>query len=280
MNDRRKSLEQYSQYIKDGMPQMDEFIDNKLPAETKALKARNLAEETLAHEVLKNTGLSVPDKSSSSLKKEDFLNRIIQERYPELKSNLSLMDLSSDNANGLYLPKTKSIQLDKKMVDKSDITKSLSVGLHEAAHQYDDQILNFDGTEDVNRANLRKLGKSSTAIKNIDPVDMYEVLGKGHHARIPNLRDADSFGLGALKSMMKSGTFKQAAGAIPLVGGVAAAAMSGDASAAVPLLEEAEDVGMSAADEKSMLNEHNARVNYDKSPAHQARLDALKKFGR
>lgn len=65
---------------------------------------------------------------------------------------------------------------------------------------------------------------------------------------------------------------------VPVLGGLASVAMglnSGDASAAIPGLDEAEDVGQSAADEKQMLAEHDARVNYDKSPAKLDRLKAM-----
>jgi hypothetical protein len=56
-------------------------------------------------------------------------------------------------------------------------------------------------------------------------------MAKGHHAEIPKLREG-SFGLGALKSMIKSGTFK----ALPIIGGAATAATAlntPDASAAI-----------------------------------------------
>ena len=70
---------------------------------------------------------------------------------------------------------------------------------------------------------------------------------------------------------------KKLLGALPLVGALASAAMSEDASAAIPLLGDAEGVGMSAQDENAMLNEYNARRDYDMS---QARQDALKAIRR
>ena len=70
---------------------------------------------------------------------------------------------------------------------------------------------------------------------------------------------------------------KKLLGAIPVVGALASAAMSEDASAAVPFLGDAEGVGMSAQDENTMLNEYNARRDYDMS---QARQDALKAISR
>ena len=70
---------------------------------------------------------------------------------------------------------------------------------------------------------------------------------------------------------------KKLLGAIPVVGALASAAMSEDASAAIPLLDEADSVGMSAQEENAMLNEYNARRDYDMS---QARQDALKAISR
>ena len=65
---------------------------------------------------------------------------------------------------------------------------------------------------------------------------------------------------------------------LPLIGtalGAYAALDSGDVMAAVPGLDSAEDVGESAMDEKQMLAEHDARVNYDQSPA---RFDKIRKM--
>lgn len=71
------------------------------------------------------------------------------------------------------------------------------------------------------------------------------------------------------------GVGKKMLGALPLVGGIAQALDSGNASAAIPLLDEAEDVGMSAADENIMLAEDDAKKDYAKSPA---RMNKLKKL--
>lgn len=65
---------------------------------------------------------------------------------------------------------------------------------------------------------------------------------------------------------------------VPIAGsilGAGMAAMTGDATAAIPGLDSSEDIGMSAADENLMLAEEGAKVDYAKSPAHQARLKAL-----
>lgn len=275
MEDRKRILEAYAKQLSEGNPLAEEFVDTSRKLPSQSIQARNLAEESLAHQVLKNTGIPIPNDGVSRLKKEDFLNQIMKERYPELEPNVSLNPhLGKQGLDGQYLPDKSKILLN----DKQGILQSTGNLLHESGHQYDDKILGFDG--DNNFKSLKQNAPAGKLLQDIDPMQMSEIMNKGHHANIPNLRDADSYGLGALKSMMKSGTFKQIAGALPVVGGLAAATMSGDASAAVPLLDEADDVGMSADDEKAMLNEHDARVNYDNSPARQAKMDALKKMGR
>jgi len=260
-DERKKQLEAFAKQLQGGNPLAEDFVKSDRSVLSQSLQARNLAEDTLANEVLKNTGVPIPGKGSSISKNEDFLNRILSERYPELSPDVRMSDLGQND--GMY--NAGKIGVHKKFSD--DPIKAVSGLLHEGGHQYDDKILNFDGSDNIKLKDLKQNVPKGRMLQDIDPMQMSEIINKGHHARIPSLRDSDSYGLGALKSMLKSGTFKQVAGALPLVGGLATAAISGDASAAVPLLDEADDVGESAEDEKAMLNEHKARVNYDKSPA-------------
>ena len=62
---------------------------------------------------------------------------------------------------------------------------------------------------------------------------------------------------------------------VPAIGGIAAAIQSGDASAAVPMLGEADSVGMSPEDENIMLAEAQARKDYSQSDAAKARKQAI-----
>ncbi len=84
---------------------------------------------------------------------------------------------------------------------------------------------------------------------------------------------------------------KKAMGVIPFAG-AAYAAMSGDPAMAademagdVPVVGQAyeafksEDAG-NRDEEREMLNERNAQVNYENSPARQARMMALANFGK
>lgn len=265
MDDRKKALELFAKQLSEGLPFAEDFIKGDHDIENNALLARNLAGESLAHNVIKDTNISVPHSGASISKKEDFLNRVVAEHYPEIKDpNIRI------GAEDSYSPRTGGILVR----DNEDLTKTLGKTLHEAGHKYDNDVLGFKG-QNLDLKTLRDAKKSGLDLKNADPMQVYDVYAKGHHARIPDLRDADNFELGALKSYLKNGTFKQIAGTLPLVGGVAAAAMSGDASAAVPLLDEADDVGESKSDEFQMLAEDKARKDYNNSPA---RLDAIKKL--
>lgn len=251
---RKQSLEQFSKSVEEGLPFAEDFIKKSSDIEDNALLARNLSEQALAQQVLKNTGVPIPNKVN-----EDFLAQIMKERYPEMEPNIRLSDVGGAGEYG-----KGQIDLNKYLAKNQPIENTVGTMLHEAGHQYDDQILGQTG-KNLDLKTLRDLKASGMDLKNADPAQVYEMYAKGHHSNIPNLREG-SFGLGALKSYLKSGTFK----ALPLVGpavGVAAALDSGDASAAVPVLGEADSVGESPEEEKMMLNEISARKNYDNSPA-------------
>lgn len=66
--------------------------------------------------------------------------------------------------------------------------------------------------------------------------------------------------------------------AFPLIGGLVAAAASGDASAAIPILGDADSVGVSPEQENMFIAEQKAKGNYLKSQAHQDKLEALKRL--
>lgn len=88
------------------------------------------------------------------------------------------------------------------------------------------------------------------------------------------LPDASAI-VGQGKQSMFKRLGKKVAGVVPVIGALGSAAMSEDASAAIPLLGDAEGVGMSAEDENQMLNEYNAKRSYDKSQAKQDALRAI-----
>lgn len=250
MDDRKKQLELFAKQLSEGNPLSEEFLPEledsltkKYPnrlAEMRALKARNLSEEALAHQVLKNTGITIPSDFNNRSKTEDFFNRIIKERYPEIEPNAIIPDGNSksiQNLHGYFQPETdklkQHIAINPKIIDKSNPQKSIATVLHEAGHQYDDNILGYKDIpdSDLSPKNIFSSTPTNKLITDIDPTQAYELMSKGHHANIPKLREG-SFGLGALKSMLKSGTFK----ALPIVGAAAtgyAALQAPDVSAAV-----------------------------------------------
>lgn len=199
---------------------ISDFIDpSKKSTRSKAISARDLMEETLAEQVMRNTGVPVPDPKASIGKKEQFLMDILDDVYPEMRTNVrvipDLMDEAVDSQGvktqkpvlGMYFPETKKI----KVRDTEDIHKILSTGLHEAAHQYDDSALKFSGTPDLLEDDLNKYiedYKQGKVTKKLTPNEAYDILAKGHHAQIPGKREGKTFGAGALKSYLKSGKFK------------------------------------------------------------------------
>lgn len=230
MDDRRKVLELFSKQLQSGNPLMEDFIDPSQDMVDKAFDARDLAQESLANEVLKKTDVAIPGKGSTKSQVEDFYNRVLKERYPEMEPNVQVADLAKERASGMY--HNGKIGLDIGRVRDEDIRKSVSTMLHEGGHQYDEHILDkFGKPVKFEENKIMKGIPSGRALNDIDPAQAYEILGKKHHAQIPNLREG-TFGLGALKSMLKSGTFK----ALPVIGtaATAAAALSSpDASAAI-----------------------------------------------
>ncbi len=201
---RRKALEEYAKNVELGMPQAEDYINKSGDVLRDALRARNLSEEALAQKVLDNTGIPIPDKTSPIGKKEDFLNRILQERYPEIKNPIELRDMK-DNAGEYFGGK---VSLNKNLINDRDIIKSTSDVLHEGGHGYDDvkKLITPDSADDFNKE-LRRLRAEGYDLKNMDPSEVYEAVAKKHHVQIPKLREG-TYGLGALKSFMKSGEFK------------------------------------------------------------------------
>lgn len=215
-NIRKKALEDFAKDVEMGIPLAEDYVGKTSDIYDDALRARNLAEDALVQKVLDNTGIPIPDKNTPISKKEDFLNQLLKERYPELKKTIKLEDLSG--AAGLY--RDGDIVLDKQTIGKKSPQRLAADLFHEAGHAYDDiKKITPEITQDDFNKELRKLKASGFDLKNADPAQVYELIAQKHHAQIPKLREG-TFGLGALKSYLKSGTFK----ALPIVGTAAAGA--------------------------------------------------------
>lgn len=265
---RKKALEEYAKNVELGMPQAEDYINKTDNIMQNALRARNLAEEALAQKVLDNTGIPIPDKTAPISKKEDFLNQILQERYPEIKKPIELA--SMPGSAGQYVD--GKVKLNKDLIGNRDIVKSTSDVLHEGGHNYDDlKKLVTPDSEDFNKE-LRRLRAEGYDLKNMDPSEIYEAMAEKHHAKIPKLREG-TYGLGALKSYLKSGAFK----AIPVIGtalgaGIALASGEANAASALPILGEADDLGPEQGSEDYEIE------NPQRNPA--ARRAALEKLSR
>jgi hypothetical protein len=264
---RKKALEDFAKDVERGIPLAEDYVGKTGDIYDDALRARNLAEESLAQKVLDNTSISIPDRNAPLSKKEDFLNQMLQGQYPELKKKVQFKDMQGT----LRLYDKGNIYLNKEMAKNRSPQKLVADTFHEGGHAYDDvkKLVTPDQVEDFNKE-LRKLKASGFDLKNADPAQIYELIANKHHAQVPNLREG-TFGLGALKSYLKSGTFK----ALPFVGpaiGAVAALSSGDASAAVPILSEAESLGPEKGSEDYEIE------NPQRNP--EARRAALEKLMR
>lgn len=267
---RKKALEDFAKDVERGVPLAEDYIGKSGDVFKDALRARNLAEEALAQKVLDNTGVPIPDTSSPISKKEDFLNRILQEHYPEIKKPIELKEMPG-NA-GEYLG--GKVSLNKDLIDKRDIVKLTSDILHEGGHGYDDikKLASFDG-DDFNKE-LRRLRAEGFDLKNADPAQVYELMAQKHHAKIPNLREG-TYGLGALKSLLKTGAFKGISpvlikGAGAIAGGAASLAAEasdsqeeGSSSEQASLLREIDQANREKKILKSIPEQNRANVQED-----------------
>lgn len=257
--DRKKALEEYVRMVQMGLPLSGEIIGKTKDIEDDALRARNLSETALADQVLKNTGIPVPGKEAPRLKQEDFLNRIIKEQYPEIEPNVVLEP--SDAAGGYHKGK---IDINSDMAKIWTPERTVATGFHEAGHQYDDQILGKQG-KNLDLGTLRKAKASGIDLKKMDPTQAYELYAKAHHADIPEMRGGKTFGLGALESYLKKGSFRAAA---PLLTGGAGLLASGASEAA-----DTEEMG-GASEQAALLREIDERnrrkKNSESSPEVQA----------
>lgn len=263
MENRKDILEKYIKQMKEGIPFAEEFIDvDPNDIRNNSLLARNLTEDALAHEVLKNTGVPIPDKRASRLKKEDFLNRIANEVYPDFSNpNIRLGDDSS-----YYKGKTT-------VNSQNDLLRNVSDSLHEMGHKYDTEKLKVPTDEILDEKSVRKMAKTMN-LRDKDPLEVYELISKNHHATIPDIRE-ESYGLSNLKNALKGKPIRSLVG--PMLGVGLGLATGSDAMAAVPILGDSEDVG-NADDDFEMIGEAQGNNNYKDSKARQDRLNALNKL--
>jgi hypothetical protein len=253
-NDRKKALEEFSKRIMEGTPYSEDLIGKTSDIENDALRARNLSEDSLAHNVLKNTGVPIPGKEASRSKQEDFLNRIIKEQYSDMEPDVRLEKMKSAANYG-----------DGKIGINQDLAKiwtpeqTAGKAFHEAGH-YSDELLGKAG-KNLDLATLRKAKAAGVDLKKMDPTDVYELYAKSHHAD----RAGKTFGTGALESYLKKGSFR---GMAPLLAGGAGLALSAAAEAADT--EESGEGPEQAAMLREIDERNRRKKNLESSPEIQA----------
>lgn len=196
-------------------------------------------------------------------KKDNFLKALAKQRLKTIdssqKARVSTPDRSMNLAKGALDKDVLKASGGSMSADVSEPIVKLKSGTDKIDTKQIQSITPIEEFEE--KAKLRKLkGDLRSSFK--------AAAESGDHQMMGKLRQiASKYGKTGLKS-------------IPLIGGVAAAALGGaeDASAAIPILDAADSVGMSASDENMMLAETEGRMNYEDSQAKKDRMMALAKL--
>jgi len=249
--------------IKDGDVQVDDLIPSDPNYMEKAFASRDLSQGALGSEYLKQTGVSVPDiKTANRSTIESFLNKLKEEAYPELKkTSVELRDNLPDSL-GEYYPDKNKIALSK--TNLQDVNEMVGTNFHELGHAFDKKSGTLNSTPvdlwtPEKKKLLKSLGlKSGNDLTKLDASDISEIVQLGHHTNIPKLREG-SYGMGALKSLVKNKTFKSLPYIGPAIAGLGTLAATGDVSAATqavtPILNEAEGIGPEEGSLESMVED-------------------------
>lgn len=295
MKDSKETLDMLKKYLeqaKTGDLDTGDFIDPKLSSSAKADRARDIAGMALADDVLKNSPIPMPSKGATRSQVEDYLARVMKERYPELEPDIKVKpDLDFSDATGkklralgLYYPGRKAIELDQDMV-KSSPRGAVSTLFHEAGHQYEDVVLEAPYYPERDSAKLvEEIEMQKRINPDLDPSEMARTKFRGHHVQIPGLRDDKIFELGALKSYLKSGKFRSMLpGAVGAGVGAALAGSASDALAEAVVPGGVDSVGEGSdevLDPEQQQSVEASRELTGGAPLNQARLRALQRMLR
>lgn len=211
-------------------------------------KYRDLMENAAGNIYGKNTGVNIPNLKTASRNDIERMTRdLIEENYgSDLGLNIRALD-DIEGRHGFYTPSKNEITLNKKIMNQGNVPESISTALHEAGHAYDKQSGLYVPSEKVEKigkskmSDLKDLGVSRGSqgkLRDIDEIG--EILQKGHHLNLPER--TKSWGRSALENLIKNRAVKS----VPLIGpaiGVGAALMAGEASAGIPILNEADNLG-------------------------------------
>lgn len=228
-------------FYKSGDTSTKDLMPTGLSPFEQALEARDIQQSALASELSNMFDIAPVEKGDSIAKAEQKMMDKLQKNYPDMKGvDLKIRKrlAESQGARGIYIPDDKLIELDHDWL-KYDPAVTEGSFFHEGSHAYDHLKQGYVPEKNIEKSVMQK---SPKAFKDLDPTEAYELINSkvGHHKYIPEFREG-SVGLGGLKALAKHG--KRLAVSAPLIGGAISAAMSGDASAAIPLLGEADEVG-------------------------------------
>lgn len=229
--------EEISQFIKKGNTNLDT-----------AINARDAFEKSLARQYLKQTGISIPNyKNASTDQLEKFSRDLLAEQNPALKrTNVEILDNMKNY--GSFNSKSNTAKVSKNL--NKDIEDFVSALMHEGGHSYDSESglyvknpsIKLDSFGKIKTDLMKSQGiKKGADLAKQEASIIGEILQTGHHAKIPNVREG-SFGLANLKNIMKG----KAVRVVPFIGpaiGAATALATGDASAAVPVVNEMDALG-------------------------------------
>lgn len=260
---------------------LDEFVPRSNDLINDSIIANNLQEKALGQLMLDQYKGKIPNQKTSLTELRDFAEGLREQFTPDVKSKIEV-PMQLDKVTGLYSPSKDLIQIAAKQ-SKEDFASALA---HEALHgrdykanDYGDlyklkpgidtnvRLKELKGASDLitDKGKVLDVNKMKDIIKNTDIDDIKEAMMKGHHG----LKRGATIAKANLPRLLKG---------LPLLGVGAAALMNpNDASAAVPLLNEAENVGESPEQEAQLLeeiNKYKAENAYANSPA---RLDRLRK---
>lgn len=243
MDERYKQLLELLKVSEDDIPDLTGLVSDKGTPLDISRRVRNLSENALGDLYLKNTGVSIPNiKNASRGELESFLNKLKEEAYPDLGStNVELVD-KLDDSFGYFDPNTNKV-----ILARDSRPERLSGTLfHELGHAVDGA--DYESVEDdvfdpVKKSKLREKGiKSGSQLSRMNPYEVNEIIQSGHHASIPERKG--SYGMSNLKNLMKGKNLRSMIGPVAGLGlGAVSALVSGDATAAIPLLGDSEPLG-------------------------------------
>lgn len=228
----------------------------------------------------------IPVETPILVKRPNSTDVLLQKKLNMINDPESPTDEFFESLTGTYDDKKSAIRAERKRLD------SLPGNI-----AYNDYLKKFDnaGLEDgdIHRGNVALDNTGKAKAMDVSKFWFGDHAPEGIDVRAKNdalqkMRDAFSDNMDKLT---KTRIFRGIAGALPLAG-TAVALSSGNANAAIeelpselPIVGQAYDAikpetAGSEDDDKQMIAERNASVNYKQSPAHQARLSALKKLGQ